>query len=74
MAASTSAIERSAVFIVPITMMLLGNENGASPEPYSRSMARSRYSSRKYRSPKIFARLPRLLSSMMRTLAASITR
>ena len=67
-AVSTSAIERSAVFIVPRMRMFFGSENGSVlSEEYSRSIDLSRYSSRKYSSPKILARLPRLISSMMST-------
>ena len=72
MAASTSAIERSAVFIVPMMIEFFGSVKrlvvrrstaGRSP--------RSRYSSRKYSSPKTLARLPRLISSMIRTCGCS---
>jgi hypothetical protein len=61
-------MERSAVFIVPMMMTLSGNQKPSSPSvPYSRLTRSFRYSSRKYSSPKIFARLPRLISSMIST-------
>ena len=67
-AASTSAMDRSAVFMVPMMTMLRGNVNGGCA--VHEVDASLRYSSRKYSSPKILARLPRLISSMMRTNGA----
>jgi hypothetical protein len=62
MAASTRAMERSAVFMVPITNRLRGRVNGWSE--YCSEMVSSRYSSRKYSSPNTLARLARFSSSI----------
>lgn len=64
-AASTSAIDRSAVFMVPMRYRFFVRLKVLSGE-YCRAIDSSRYSSRKYSSPKTLARLARLISSMMR--------
>jgi hypothetical protein len=58
-------MERSAVFIVPMMKRFDGRVNSSFGE-YCRGMASSRYSRRKYSSPKTFARFARLISSMTR--------
>ena len=64
-AVSIRAIERSAVFIVPMRNRFGGRVNSSFGE-YWRLIASSRYSSRKYSSPKTLARFARLISSMIR--------
>ena len=64
-AASIRAIDRSAVFIVPMTNRFSGSVNSSLGE-YCREIASSRYSSRKYSSPNTLARFARLISSMIR--------
>ena len=70
MAASTMAMDRSAVFMVPMMNRLRGNRNEVSGLYWGRTV-RSRYSSRKYISPKTRARSARFISSMMRKLGCS---
>ena len=65
MAVSIRAMDRSAVFIVPMMNRFCGSVNSSSGE-YCRLIDSSRYSSRKYSSPKTLARLARLISSMIR--------
>ena len=64
-AVSIRAIDRSAVFIVPMMNRFCGSVNSLSGE-YCRLIDWSRYSSRKYSSPNTLARLARLISSMIR--------
>jgi hypothetical protein len=58
-------MERSAVFIVPM-MKRFGERVKSSFGEYCREMASSRYSSRKYNSPKTLARFAQLISPMIR--------
>ena len=68
MAVSIRAIDRSAVFIVPMKNRFCGSVNSLSGE-YCRLIDSSRYSSRKYSSPNTLARFARLISSMIRMYA-----
>ena len=68
MAVSIRAIDRSAVFIVPIRNRFSGRMNSLSGE-YCRLIDWSRYSSRKYSSPNTLARFARLISSMIKMYA-----
>src|SRR5260370_36581464 len=56
---------RSAVFMVPITNRFGGRGNSSVGE-YCRLIASSRYSSRKYSSPKTLARFARVISSLIK--------
>ena len=68
-AASTKAIDRSAVFMVPIILRFSGSLN--SPSEYCNVIDRSRYSRRKKSSPSTFDRFARLISSITKTNVAS---
>jgi hypothetical protein len=64
-AASILAMDRSAVFIVPMMKRFFGKVNSRSGE-YRELTGWSRYSRRKYSSPNTLARWARLISSMIR--------
>ncbi len=66
-AVSSSAMERSAVFMVPMTATLGGTANGRRESGRWTSRPRLSFSSTVSSSPKMRGTSPRLISSMMRT-------
>ena len=66
-AVSSSAMERSAVFMVPMTKTLAGTANGRPESGRWTSRPRLSFSSTVSSSPKMRGMSPRLISSMMRT-------